>query len=204
MPENATMNTKLERFKKLVINDARQAQDETIRQAQEVRAQRLDAAEARFRREFDELRQRRSQEILADNGQEISRRLMQSKRAVAARREEIGHEVFAAVREKLLAYTETPDYLEHLKKLLSEAFSALGNPYDGTVLLREADMKYASELSKLLPGRHISFEPGSFRLGGLIVDCNSKLLRADQSYDTELSNLEAHFAELFGLSLADD
>lgn len=42
------------------------------------------------------------------------------------------------------------------------------------------------------------------RLGGLIVDCHSKLLRADQSYDTALGDLDGHFAELFGLDLADD
>ena len=65
-------------------------------------------------------------------------------------------------------------------------------------------MQYQRELAGGLPGRHVTFQAGSFRLGGLIVDCHSKLLRADQSYDTALGDLDGHFAELFGLDLADD
>lgn len=108
------------------------------------------------------------------------------------------------VRQRLLEFTKTEEYLPHLKKLYKEAFAALGNPYDGVILLREEDMQYAKELSAVLPGRHVTFQAGSFTLGGLIVDCPSKLLRADQSYDTALGDLDGHFAELFGLSLTDD
>ena len=80
----------------------------------------------------------------------------------------------------------------------------MGNPYDGTIWLRPQDMHYQRELAACLPGRHVTFQPGSFTLGGLIVDCHSRLLRADQSYDTALGDLDGHFAELFGLGLADD
>ena len=130
--------------------------------------------------------------------------MMADKRIIATRREEIGHEVFDAVREKLLAFTKTEDYLPHLKQLYIEAFAALGNPYDGLIWLRPEDMQYQRELAGCLPGRHVTFQAGSFQLGGLIVDCHSKLLRADQSYDTALGDLDGHFAELFGLDLADD
>jgi hypothetical protein len=50
----------------------------------------------------------------------------------------------------------------------------------------------------------VTFKEGAFTLGGLIVDCPSRLLRADESYDTALGDLDGHFAELFGISLADD
>ena len=187
------INHKLNRFRQLVLEDAQQERDGI-----------LSRVEAQRRARVDTETQQKSEAITAETGREISRRMMADKRIIATRREEIGHEVFDAVREKLLAFTKTEDYLPHLKQLYIEAFAALGNPYDGLIWLRPEDMQYQRELAGCLPGRHVTFQAGSFRLGGLIVDCHSKLLRADQSYDTALGDLDGHFAELFGLDLADD
>jgi vacuolar-type H+-ATPase subunit E/Vma4 len=198
------INEKLDKFKQLVLDDAARERDDLLQQVDQERTQRLAAAEAEIKREVDAKTQARASVISGESGREISRHLLADKRVIATRREEIAHEVFAAVREKILEFTKTDDYLPHLKKLYKEAFDALDNPYDGVILLRPEDMHYAKELSTVLPGRHVTFQEGKFTLGGLIVDCHSKLLRADQSYDTALGDLDGHFAELFGLSLADD
>jgi vacuolar-type H+-ATPase subunit E/Vma4 len=198
------INEKLDIFKQLVLEDAAKERNEVLQKVEEERSCRLQAAEAEIKRETDAKVQARANIISGESGREISRRMLANKRVIATRREEIAHEVFEMVREKILAFTQTPDYLPHLKKLYVEAFSALGNPYDGVIWLRPQDMGYAKELGAALPGRHVTFQEGSFVLGGLIVDCHSKLLRADQSYDTALGDLDGHFAELFGLSLADD
>ena len=198
------MNQKLERFRQLVLEDAQKERGKIMDDVARQRRQRLDTARTEIRSRVDLEKQQKAEAIRAETGREISRRMMADKRQIATRREEIGHEVFDAVREKLLAFTETEDYLPHLKKLYVDAFEALGNPYDGTIWLRPQDMRYQRELAACLPGRHVTFQPGTFTLGGLIVDCHSKLLRADQSYDTALGDLDGHFAELFGLGLADD
>ena len=198
------INHKLDRFRQLVLEDARQERDGILSRVEAQRRARVETAAAEIRRRVDTETQQKSEAITAETGREISRRMMADKRIIATRREEIGHEVFDAVREKLLAFTKTEDYLPHLKQLYIEAFAALGNPYDGLIWLRPEDMQFQRELAGCLPGRHVTFQAGSFRLGGLIVDCHSKLLRADQSYDTALGDLDGHFAELFGLDLADD
>ena len=198
------INHKLNRFRQLVLEDAQQERDGILSRVEAQRRVRVETAAAEIRRRVDAETQQKSEAITTETGREISRRMMADKRIIATRREEIGHEVFDAVREKLLAFTKTEDYLPHLKQLYIEAFAALGNPYDGLIWLRPEDMQYQRELAGCLPGRHVTFQAGSFRLGGLIVDCHSKLLRADQSYDTALGDLDGHFAELFGLDLADD
>ena len=198
------LNEKLDRFTQIILDEAAQERNALLKQVSEERNTRIRAARAEIKRENDQKIQQRSAALTAETGRAISRKLLEDKRKVSARREEIAAEVFAAVREKIHAFTQTEDYLSHLKKLYAEAFSALGNPFDGIILLRPEDMDYARELAGVLPGRHVSFQEGDFTLGGLIVDCQSKLLRADQSYDTALGDLEGHFAELFGLSLSDD
>lgn len=198
------MNHKMERFQQIVLDDALEERAAILREVSRQRSIRLQEAEKELRQRISAETQQRANAITAETGREISRQMMEHKRIVATRREEIGHEVFAAVREKIAAFTKTADYLPHLKKLYVEAFSALGNPYDGVIHLRKEDMDFQRELAACLPGRHVTFQEGSFTLGGLIVDCHSKLLRADQSYDTALSDLDGHFAELFGIGLADD
>ena len=198
------INQKLERFRQLVLEDAQQERSRILTDIEAQRTERLAQAEAEIRARVDAETQRKAETIQAETGRNISRRMMEDKRIIATRREEIGREVFDEVRRRLLDFTKTPDYLPHLKKLYLEAFDALGNPYDGLIWLRTEDMDYSRELAACLPGRHVNFQAGSFTLGGLIVDCHSKLLRADQSYDTALGDLDGHFAELFGIGLADD
>ncbi len=198
------MNQKLERFRQLVLEDAQKERGKIMDDVAQKRESRIEAAKSEIRRRVDMEKQQKAEAIQAETGREISRRMMADKRQIAARREEIGHEVFDEVRKRILAFTQTEDYLPHLKRLYVEAFEALGNPYDGTIWLRPQDMAYQRDLAACLPGRHVTFQPGNFTLGGLIVDCHSKLLRADQSYDTALGDLDGHFAELFGLGLADD
>ena len=198
------LNEKLNIFQQIILSDAARERDALLSEVEQARQAKLSAAEAELRRETEARVQAQASAISGQMGQKISKQLLQDKRIIATRREEMSREVFSLVRQRILDFTQTEEYLPHLKKLYREAFEALGNPYDGVILLREADMQYAKELSTVLPGRHVTFQAGSFTLGGLIVDCHSKLLRADQSYDTALGDLDGHFAELFGLSLADD
>ena len=198
------LNEKLDLFQQIILDDAAQERQTLLDQVEQARKARISAAEAELKRETEARVQTKASAISAEVGQRISKQLLQDKRIISTRREEMAHEVFSLVRERLLAFTKTEGYLPHLKVLYRQAFEALGNPYDGVIYLREEDMQYSRELSAVLPGRHVTFQAGSFTLGGLIVDCHSKLLRADQSYDTALGDLDGHFAELFGLSLADD
>ncbi len=198
------LNEKLDLFQQIILDDAAKERQTLLDQVEQARKARISAAEAELKRETEARVQTEASAISAEVGQRISKQLLQDKRIISTRREEMAHEVFSLVRERLLAFTKTEEYLSHLKVLYRQAFEALGNPYDGVIYLREEDMQYSRELSAVLPGRHVTFQAGSFTLGGLIVDCHSKLLRADQSYDTALGDLDGHFAELFGLSLADD
>ena len=145
------INHKLNRFRQLVLEDAQQERDGILSRVEAQRRARVETAAAEIRRRVDTETQQKSEAITAETGREISRRMMADKRIIATRREEIGHEVFDAVREKLLAFTKTEDYLPHLKQLYIEAFAALGNPYDGLIWLRPEDMQYQRELAGCLP-----------------------------------------------------
>ena len=159
------MNEKLDRFKQLVLNDAAKERDALQRQISRERDVRLREAEDQIKRETDAMVQSRARAITSETGRQISKRMLADKRIITNRREAIAQEVFAAVREKINAFTQTDDYLPHLKKLYAEAFKALGNPYDGEIWLRPSDMQYSRELAASLPGKHVTFKEGAFTLG---------------------------------------
>ena len=176
------IHEKLNTFQQIILDDAAREREALLSEVERVRKTRLSAAEAELRKEIEARVQTEASAISGEMGQKISRQLLLDKRIIATRREEMAQEVFSLVRDRLLAFTQTDEYLPHLKKLYAEAFQALGNPYDGVILLRDADMQYTKELSAVLPGRHVTFQTGSFTLGGLIVDCHSKLLQIGRAH----------------------
>lgn len=93
------INHKLNRFRQLVLEDAQQERDGILSRVEAQRRARVETAAAEIRRRVDTETQQKSEAITAETGREISRRMMADKRIIATRREEIGHEVFDAVRE---------------------------------------------------------------------------------------------------------
>ena len=68
-------------------------------------------------------------------------------------------------------------------------------------LLRSEDRDWVPALRAAAPDAE--FLEGDFRLGGLIAESPALGLRADSSFDSRLTELTGHFAELFGISLSD-
>ena len=59
-------------------------------------------------------------------------------------------------------------------------------------------------LTDAVPLMHLTFQPGDFRMGGLVAESPDLGLRVDASFDSAAEELSGHFAELFGLSLSDE
>ena len=110
------------------------------------------------------------------------------KTALLSRRQALLMKLFAALREKLTAFTDSEDYLPWLKKLLEQ------NPPEenATILLREADLKQQAALEQAI-SVPVSFRADpSILLGGLSVlsadgrRCRNHTL--DEAYAEQLRN----------------
>lgn len=137
--------------------------------------------------------------IRAEFGRKKSLQVMENKRALYLRREEMRKAVLDDVVEKLKGYCATEQYEKQLSGQLDrvlELFQA-----DTVVELAVRDMRLAEKLGKNRPG--LTFREGNFQLGGLRAYCSSKRLEVDESFDTTLQELGSRFAELMGLELSD-
>lgn len=201
MPE---LNQKLDHFTSTILA---QATAETTRAMEELKqrhAQAFDAAEDRVLAETYHYVHTEVARIKSEEGRKVSRHMLDVKNALYRRREEIAHEVFAEVREKLVAFAATPAYADRLLVLYGEAVDALKGGADIRVYLRPADMALSARLSATRPAVKTEFVEGVFLLGGLVAESPSLGRRLDATFDTAEAELDGHFAELFGFSLSDE
>lgn len=200
MPE---LSKKLERFTSILLAEATAENERTLNELKKRHDAALESAEDRVLLEAYEYIHGEVSRIRGEQGRKVSQRLLENKRALSRRREEIADEVFALVRERIAAFTRTPAYRQRLQELLKESLAALPGAEDVVVTLREEDLPLAKDL-RATAGHPITVEAGPIRLGGLIVRSDSLGLRADASFDCAMAGLDGHFARVVGLSLTDD
>lgn len=201
MPE---MTKKLDRFTAAILAEATAETERTLDGLKKKRAAALDQAEDRILLEAFHYIKSEVAAIKAEAGRSVSRHMLDNKRALYLRREEISQEVFSLVRGRLEEYTAAPAYAGRLAGLYAQALDTLKGADDVRVYLRPADLPLAEELRRAVPGANAAFEAGEFTLGGLVAESASLGLRVDATFDDAMEELSGHFAELFGLSLSDD
>ncbi|MCI8538847.1 MAG: hypothetical protein HFF18_09350 [Oscillospiraceae bacterium] len=194
---------KLIRFTQMMMSEAdaeTRAAESEIREARETA--RAEAEDQVLQESYQYIKTEVAR-LRTESGRRISRQMQENRKKLYLRREEMAGEVFEVVRGKLRAYVETPAYEARLRALLAGAMERVGQVTRLTVFLRKQDMKYGPKLAAAAGKVQLALEEGDFLLGGLTIESEEKKLRVDATFDTALEELSGHFAEQFGLSLAD-
>ena len=199
------MKMKLDRFTAAILAQATQETERTLDDVRRRRDEAYSAAEDQVLREAYQYIHREVARIKSESGRGVSKHMLDNKRKLYLRREQMAQETFALVREKIEAFTKTPAYLSRLRALLDEALATLSGSAEVQVFLRAEDLPLAQPLQASCGGaRRLTFREGGFQLGGLVAESEQLGLRVDSSFDSAAGELSGHFAELFGISLSDD
>jgi vacuolar-type H+-ATPase subunit E/Vma4 len=181
-------NQKLMQFIEAVNHSTDSEIAEAEQEAQQEAEQILHDAEARAKADSEHTLAAAKSKITAKYQKRMSQIGYRGKTALLSRRQSLLMELFAALREKLAAFTASADYLPWLLRLLEQ-----NKPEDqATVLLREADLPLQEQLAKVVP-ETVSFRADkSILLGGLSVlsadgrRCRNHTL--DEAYSEQLRN----------------
>jgi len=190
---------KLQRFTSAITADAQAEADAIYNEIKMESNAFLSAAKKEAHAGMLHFTKTEEERIKADCGRRLSRAVMSNKREMYLRREEIADEVVAEVKKKLEAYVKTPDYVKYLRDVLTFTLTAFKG--DATVFLRSEDMGLAAQLGEISYENKLTFEEGTFSVGGLEVSCRQRNLHADATFDYKITDLRGRFAELFGLNL---
>lgn len=198
------INQKLDRFTAKILAEAAAESRRAMEEVQRRREQRIQEAEDEVLKEAYDYIHTEVSRIQAEAGRGVSRHMLDNKRTLSLRRKEMAQEVFALVRAKIAAFTRTAAYTRRMAALMTEAAGYLAGAKEVLVTLREEDMGLRQLLTDSVPLMHLTFQPGDFRMGGLVAESPDLGLRVDASFDSAAEELSGHFAELFGLSLSDE
>ena len=198
------INQKLDRFTAKILAEAAAESRRAMEEVQRRREQRIQEAEDEVLKEAYDYIHTEVSRIQAEAGRGVSRHMLDNKRTLSLRRKEMAQEVFALVRAKIAAFTRTDAYTRRMAALMTEAAGYLDGAKEVLVTLREEAMGLRQLLTDSVPLMHLTFQPGDFRMGGLVAESPDLGLRVDASFDSAAEELSGHFAELFGLSLSDE
>lgn len=198
------INQKLDRFTAKILAEAAAESRRAMEEVQRRREQRIQEAEDEVLKEAYDYIHTEVSRIQAEAGRGVSRHMLDNKRTLSLRRKEMAQEVFALVRAKIAAFTRTDAYTRRMAALMTEAAGYLAGAKEVLVTLRKEDMGLRQLLTDAVPLMHLTFQPGDFRMGGLVAESPDLGLRVDASFDSAAEELSGHFAELFGLSLSDE
>lgn len=131
----------------------------------------------------------------------LAARRTENRRELLERRREYAGEIMVKVKARTRGYTTLPEYPERLLALVEKALDHLGRPATGILYLRREDMGHGNYIRCRVKNTILSLEEGDFALGGVIVACPERGLRADLSFDTAFQDAADRFGEISGLGL---
>ena len=192
-----------DRVSKFVTAITREAEEQRQRIEQETKdfiASEMEKAEMEALNDSYKMIQRAVSNIRADVGSQLSSRMMENRRALLARREEILEEVLGKAGERLAAFTKTADYAAFLAASAKKALAVLRTEKP-TVYLRPADMSRQAEIAAAIGPCRFE-EDANIRLGGLRMTDEAGKIAVDDTLDTRLAAQRTWFQQNSGLVLS--
>lgn len=191
MPIKET-DKKLEEFTGAIITDAIEDSKKIVLELREKQEKLINKADIDLAAEAMRYQNVKIAEIKTRENLRINARMTENKHELLKYREDNANEALKEVRDKIVEFTNSEEYLPHLKFLLKKAIDFLGYGFLVEVILRPEDMHFGDELISSVTGVSIAVAQGNFSLGGLRVVCHSKGQRVDLSFDTTLTDMVGH------------
>ena len=175
---------KIQKFVEAITREAAERREQVTRETEEYLQNELKKAEEEALSESFSLIQRRAAAIREEFGRDLSKKQMAQKKEMVAKRDTHLNEVFSKVRERLLAYSKTPEYRADLLASVKMAQEALGTL--DTITIKPDDEPFSSEL-EAASGAKVNVD-SDILLGGLRFENAGHTISADDTLDTRLEN----------------
>lgn len=169
--------------------------------AKAVKEQEIEKAETEVLNDIYNMIQDKMAKMKAEIIGQISKKEMACKNSLLKNREQISKEVFNGVKDKIVEFTQTEEYIKLLEKLAQNMAKVLTN--SGTKLyINPADIKFSPILEKAFEGKGCLIETDeSIKLGG-IRGYNAKMgVVIDETLDSKLEAQRDWFKEHSGLTV---
>lgn len=164
-----SINNKLDKFSNTIYTKATKEKEDIIKKAEKNRTKALKEKELGCLEEAYLNIQHSIRSIDQQKKEMVSKALMEQKKSLLNRREEIIEKVFNLAKNKLKEYTLTEEYKSYLFQTIEANVKQIGHG-DINIIISRNDEKYLPELKERF-GHHISIYDGyDDIIGGCIVE----------------------------------
>lgn len=180
--------TKIQLLKKNVTVLAEQEATKIEESAKEIVKSRFLEEQQRLDQEVKELTQVRERELKDQINRQLSQKTGAYRQDILKAREQYIDDIFQKVQTKLADFRNSPEYKEYLKKNILQAENEIGPILK--VYVSEVDLELLAECG-FNEGRFQISADDSIRLGGLIIECQGKIV--DSTFDAKLRSERKNF-----------
>lgn len=190
-------NDKIERFSEIINKNALAQCKKIEKQTEKFRKDQLKELESKAKAELEGRLEYEAQRITTQKGSRISALASESKRNLAAKREEITAGVFKKVEKELLKFTESADYPNFLKKSIDALVEEVGE--NAVIYVRRADLELCRGFSA--DGVLRFEESARIKLGGAAASNEAGTVFAVDTLESRLEEQKDIFKEKADLSI---
>ena len=190
-------NDKIERFSEIINKNALAQCKKIEKQTEKFRKEQLKELETKAKAELEGRLEYEAQRITTQKGSKISSLISESRKHLAAKREEITVCVFKKVEERLSAFAESDAYPQFLKKSIEALVEEVGE--GAVVYVRKSDLEKCRALSVSGVGR---FEESSkIKLGGAAASNSAGTVFAVDTLESRLEEQKEAFKQKADLAI---
>ena len=192
-----------DRVSKFVTAITKEAEEQRKRIEQETKdyiASEMEKAEMEALNDSYKMIQRAVANIRADVGSQLSSRMMENRRVLLTRRDEIADSVLTKAADKVKAFAASDRYDGFLAASAKKAAAALGGQRP-TVYLRPADMSRKAVITAAIGDCSVK-EDKNILLGGLRMVGEDGKIAVDDTLDTRLASQREWFQKNSGLIIS--
>ena len=190
-------NDKIERFSEIINKNALAQCKKIEKQTEKFRKEQLRELETKAKSELDSRLEYEAQRITTQKGSKISALISESRKNLAAKREEITACVFKKVEERLSAFAESDAYLPFLKKSIEALVCEVGE--GAVVYVRKADLEKCRAFS--VDGVERFEESSKIKLGGTAASNKAGTVFAVDTLESRLEEQREAFKQKADLSI---
>ena len=169
---------------------------------EEFKRQELEKAETEILNDTYILIQKEMAEMKSKISKELCINEMQGKKQLFEKRKSIMEKVFDEVRQRLLDFTKTDEYIEFIKEGVKKVLEVL-NGSDVILYIRKEDENLINNLKSNFVDRDFKIEViDNIYLGGVLGYSLSAGIIADETLDSKFEEQKKWFAENSGLKVS--
>jgi vacuolar-type H+-ATPase subunit E/Vma4 len=189
----STENEKLERFAKAVNDEVNSQIEEILKQADVSRNEIIEKAnDESLYDAYDKIKEE-IKKITNKYVKIVSKAELDTKREILLYREKIANQVIYNVKNMLIDFTSSKDYVDYLIKLAKEEITDETDVKDIVVFVSEKDIVYINEIQKAISNDLRIEKKSSIKIGGLCVYFEKDSVIKDKTLDTALEEQKSQF-----------